>query len=302
MNRALLVLLLLVPLPAAQEKVSVRRLSDVVAVREGPLVAERVLYYFNPTVELQEGHELEQGSGGHSELTLSGGTLVQLFATTHVILERLSPEGDVLRFPLATSFQATAEERPLRLLLPGHVTCDLVQTGVRALLVPGRMVLRNSGSQPVVLSGDLRLEREGGGNPLAVSTLVLERGQQARTVLVAGDLEPLGELVDLWGALPVRHPEAVGLEPVGAELRLKTAAEAAPSLTVRGVRTLARPGLVLHNPTHVELPSTPPPVPAEEELAVPQDDAVPAEDEPPAEAEPPADEPPPDDDTGDEPR
>lgn len=259
-----------VPAAGERETVEVRRLSDVVAVREGARSPERVLYYFNPTIRLAEGDHVEQGSAGHSEITLPGGGLLQLNATAHLVLDKLAPEGDVLRLTLATSLEATARERPLRLLLPGGVACDILETGVRALLVPGRMALRNTGSQPVVLGGQLRLEREG-GDPLATTSLVLQRGEGVRVVLVAGAGEPDGAQVDLWGALPVRHDGGLRLEHAGDQLRPSPEGEADPAalrLTVRGVRTVPRPGLVLRNPAHLELPASPPPPPADEDPAI----------------------------------
>ncbi|HTE06163.1 MAG TPA: hypothetical protein VK824_08205, partial [Planctomycetota bacterium] len=107
------------PAPAGPEKVHVRRLSDVVAVREGPRASERVLYYFNPNLMLSQSDHVEQGSGGQSELTLPGGATLQMHATAHVELSLLSPEGDVLRFPLLTRVEAAVLDRPLDLILPG---------------------------------------------------------------------------------------------------------------------------------------------------------------------------------------
>ncbi len=316
MRRALMAVLLTGALAGAQdtpaddgrETVEVRRLSDVVAVREGPRSSERVLYYFNPTVRLAQGDHVEQGSGGHSEIVLSAGGLVELSATAHVVLERLAPEGDVLRLPLVTSLEASARERPLRLLLPGGIACDMLQTGVRALLVPGRLALRNTGSQPVVLGGDLRLEREG-GDPLTRASLVLQRGEEVRMLLVAGVGEPDGELLELWGALALRHDGGVALERAGDLLRPALVGAADPvgvRLSVRGVRTVPRPGLVLRNPAHVELPSTPAPPKADEASPVPTSPEMLEQlrqlgyigDPDPAEA--PAEPPP--DDPGDEPR
>lgn len=303
------------PAAAEHETVEVRRLSDVVAVREGARSSERVLYYFNPTMRLAQGDHVEQGSAGHSEITLPGGGLLQLNATAHLVIERLAPEGDVLRLSLVTSLEATARERPLRLLLPGGVACDILQTGVRALLVPGRMFLRNAGGQPVVLGGQLRLEREG-GDPLTTSSLVLQRGEGVRVVLVAGAGEPDGAQVDLWGALPLRHDGGLRLERAGDLLRAAPEGEADPAglrLSVRGVRTVPRPGLVLRNPAHIELPSSPPPPPADEVQALPlteeQLDELRAlgyvADPAPDDAPPDDDSPAPDDDAedpGDEPR
>lgn len=273
--RRRLALLLLAAAAAAQEappspageRVTARRLSDVVAVREGERAAERVLYYFNPVAELAQGDELEQGSGGHSELLLSGGSLLELSATAHVILERLAPEGDVLSLPVVTSLQASSRERPLRLLLPGGIACDILDTSVRALLVPGRMALRNTGANPVALGGELRLERPG-GDALAARSLILQRGEEVRVVLVAGTGGPDATALELWGAVPVRHEGGLELQRSGAWLRLSAADPLAVRLSVGGVRTVPRPGLAVRNPAHVELPSSPPPLTAEEQAAI----------------------------------
>lgn len=274
MRRALALLLLAAAAagqetaPAATgERITARRLSDVVAVREGERATERVLYYFNPVAGLAQGDELEQGSGGHSELLLSGGSLLELSATAHVILERLAPEGDVLRLPIVTSLQASSRERPLRLLLPGGIACDILGTSVRALLVPGRMALRNTGSHPVALGGELRLERPG-GDPLAARSLILQRGEEVRVVLVAGTGGPDATALDLWGVVPVRHEGALELQREGAWLRATAADPLAVRLSVGGVRTVPLPGLALRNPAHVELPSSPPPLTAEEQAAI----------------------------------
>jgi hypothetical protein len=290
MRRVLFVLLLLAPLSAAQEKVQARRLSDVVAVRAGALAAERVLYYFNPTVELQQGDELEQGSGGHSEMELASGGLLVLHANAHVLLERLAAEGDALRLPLFTRLEAQSGERPLQLLMPGGTVCELLGTHVTAYVEHGRLRVRNEGSTPVVVTSDLRLER----NPPtdgSAGRMELVRGEEVRLVLVGGDV-----------ALPVRHDSDVEVQPEGDRLRLRAlegAGAGTRSLTVRGVRTLAGSALVLHDPAHIELPSTPATPPADEaQPAPPADEQA----EAPGSAE---DAPPPEDDAGapgDEPR
>jgi|GEM_PF-5509426 len=294
MRRALSLLLLLAPLSAAQEKVQVRRLSDVVAVREGVLATERVLYYFNPVAELEAGDELEQGSGGHSEVMLTGGGLLTLHAGAHLVFDRLAPEGDVLRLPLFTRLDALGGERPLQLVMPGGTVCDLLGTHITAYVEHGRLRVRNESSTPIVVNSDLRLEKDPPTDGSA-GRLEIVRGEEVRLVLVGGDVEPPGGALELWGALPVRHAADVTLEPDGDQLRL-TASEGAlsatRSLTVRGVRTVARSGLVLHDPAHIELPSTPEAPPADE-----AEDVAPDEAPGPGDVEPPAQQPAPDEGT-----
>jgi hypothetical protein len=262
MSRALLllVLLALAPLAAAQEKVLVRRLSDVVAVREGPRSTERVLYYFNPTVELAEGDHVEQGSGGHAEIKLAGEGLVILHANAHVILQHLAAEGDVLSFATVTRAEASAGDRPLQLLLPGGTICDLLQTHVTVFAVFGRLIIRNEGSTTVRLTSDLRLDRDQASD-VPVGRLDLARGEEVRLMLVGGDVPAVGQSVDLWGAVAVRHTGNIQILPDGDQLRLQPGSGETPLdgslLTVRGVRVVAHSGLLVRNPRHVESPAAP---------------------------------------------
>jgi len=295
MKRALLVLLALAPLALAQEKVRARRLSDVVSVREGPAETERVLYYFNPTVDLVQGDELEQGSGGHSELTLEGEGLLIVYASAHVALTKLAAEGDVLTFFTLTRVEAQTGDRPLQLALPGDTTCDLLQAHVTVHLEVGRLRIRNESSTAVHVHSDLRLEREPPAD-VPAGDLSLARGEEVRLVLVAGEVEDVGESVVLWGGLPVRHTGDIDVQPEGDQLRIHAppgdSLDYRSALTVRGVRTVPRPGLVVRNPRYVE----PPPAPVTPAPAAPAEPA--AGDQPP-----PADEGvPPDAPAGDQPK
>jgi hypothetical protein len=282
MKRALLVLLALAPLALAQEKVRARRLSDVVSVREGPSETERVLYYFNPTVDLVQGDELEQGSGGHSELTLEGDGLLILYSNAHVKLDKLAAEGDVLAFPTLTRVEATTGDRPLQLALPGGTTCDLLQAHVTVKVEYGRLLIRNEAGTPVHVHSDLRLERQP-PDDVPAGDLDLTRGEEVRLVLVAGEAEESGESLMLWGVLPVRHTGDIDVLPEGDQLRVHAppgdSLDYRSNLTVGGVRTVPRPGLVVRNPRHEE----PPPAPV---VPVPEAPAAPAAGDQP----PPADE------------
>jgi hypothetical protein len=273
---ALLVLLVTAAPLTAQEQVTARRLSDVVAVRLAAAGTERVLYYFNPTQKLVVGDQLEQGSGGLSEILLSGGGLVSSSASTHVIIDSLAADGDVLDVPLLTAMLARTGERPLQLKLPGGTTCDVVNTEVTVRIEHGRLRIRNEGGAPVVVTGDMRPERDtpGDSDPGRVQ---IARGEEIRIVLVRGDIEEAGQLIDLWGAVAVRHDQDVQLQQDGDQLRPRAAEGQPPEacvLTVRGVRTVPRPGLVVGNPSHVTLAA--PPAPAAPAEPAPTPEASPA--------------------------
>ena len=106
----LAVLALAAALPA-QESILARRLMDSVAVRRGPNRVETVLYPFASSANLAIGDELEQGSGGQSELFLSSGGYLELYGQSHVIVLRLDSEGDVLRFPLMRLLNVISVDR-----------------------------------------------------------------------------------------------------------------------------------------------------------------------------------------------
>jgi len=257
----------------AQELVTVRRLSDVVGVREGNPPTERVLYYFEPITRLAQGDPIEQGSGGSSEIILSAGGLVAMDAAAHAILRRISSNGDVIEFPLLTTLEARAVDRRLSLLLPGGTRCELENTEVYISVQPGRMQIRNQGGGPITVSGDLWLRRCS-GEGIGHGKLKLKRGEEVHIPLfeVSGT-EAEGAETELWGVLPVRHFGVAQLEREGASLHLSLAsgaeADASGTVTVGGVAT--RPGttrLLIRNPRHME----PPPEPVVE---LPEPEALP---------------------------
>jgi hypothetical protein len=273
-RRSVLAALVLLAAPLlAQEKVSVRRLSDVVAVRQGAAAVERVLYYFNPTAELAEGDQVEQGSAGHSEIIMNGGAIVTLHSSNHVIVDTLAADGDRLEIPLVTRLECHVKERGLLLFLPGESTVELLNGDATVELEPGRLRIRNEGGQPVVVTGDMRPTRDQ-ATVAEDGRVELGQGEEIRLVLVGGDVEQTGQLTDLWGAVAVRHDEDVQLQPDGAALRPRAAEGQPPEacrLTVRGVRTVPRAGLVVHNPLHVTLKPPPDtePAPKPEPAAAP---------------------------------
>lgn len=244
-----------------------RRLSDSVAVRIGPQRLERVLYYFSPTAELAVGDELEQGSGGHSEIGLPEGGRVQLHSTAHLIVQALGvqpgdPEapdgGDVLVLPLLTKASITSLTRPLTVVVPGGANCIFQGTEIEVWTEPGRILVRNQGGLPVEVRGFLSIEK--GTSPRTglsgVGSIVLDRGQQV--VLPLFRLLPVGRGVRVseWNRLTLRHsggweladtPESirVGRPELPAEAGSEVAARRLDDLTIQGVRTRALPGEAL---------------------------------------------------------
>ena len=239
-----------------------RRLSDSVAVRIGPQRLERVLYYFSPTAELAEGDELEQGSGGHSEIGLPEGGRVQLHSTAHLVVEALGRPaggdgglgGDVLVFPLLTKARITSFTRPLTVIVPGGANCSFQGTEIEVLTEPGRVLVRNQGGLPVEVLGLLSLERgESSNNSLSgVGRLILERGQEV--VLPLFRLLPVGRggMLSDWDRLTLRHDGGWVFEESPGVLRVsrpedlpEKAPVPADDLTIQGVRARAIPGEAL---------------------------------------------------------
>lgn len=235
---------------ATGEAVLARRLNDSVAVRTGPERSEHVLYYFDPTAVLVEGDELEQGSSGHSELALPDGTRLELRATTHAILRKLSPEGDEVELPLVTRASIESRFRPLTVILPGGTHVLLRETSIDVRLDPGRIIVRNQGDAPVQVVGVLSRER--GETPSTrldgQGQILLDRGHQVHLPILG--LAPVGRgtTVEAWGRLVVRHDGGYELPRDDHVLTVHRAADDAGEtqvLTVGGVRTWCEPGATL---------------------------------------------------------
>ena len=267
-----LALALAVPAPgaAAQEEVWVRRMSDLVSVRQADQAYERVLYYFAPIAHLKQGDEVEEGSAGQIECVLSGGGEVEMHSAGHMIIDRLSPEGDILRFPILTRLEATSVQRPLELVLPGGTRAAFLGTKVIVMAEPGRMLVRNDGGQAVRLTGDLRLFRDDGSVTEPQGVIDVGRGEQVLFRLFTSAFDESGTRVTAWGEVAVRHAPSVEVEADGDTLRLAAPAGGEQPLyaTVRGVRTRVGtpgkvPGLLIRDPRHVEIPSGPPAPPAD---------------------------------------
>lgn len=237
-----LLLTLLLPLlllgPArAQERILARRMEDTVAVRRGPDRIETVLYYFAATADLAAGDELEQGSSGQSELYLSAGGHIELFDQAHAIVLRLDPEGDVIRFPWLTIASMTSTDRTLICQLPGGVSCRLRSTQMEVRTEPGRLRIRNRGSQPIRVSGQVSIDRGDSGSTI----LELGQGQEAYMPLVRYVPEPPGSEREEWEGLTLRHNGGFALQSRGPVLGVAAADDPEVPrddlLTVGGVRT-----------------------------------------------------------------
>ncbi len=222
---------------AAQEKVLVRRYSDVVAVREGPSSAERVLYAFNPTANLIQGGQVEQGSSGQSEVVFSGGGRIVLYGAARLELETIDAGGDVVRLPMVVMVEAHGGARPLTLTLPGELRCELDQASCEVHLEDGRLRVRNIGGRAIRVHGYLSLDREGSGRE-PVDSLELVRGEEVDLPLFVDPSDGPRERQDSWRGMVVSTEEDVDLVAAGDELLVGGDGQ----LRVGGVRTRVSDG------------------------------------------------------------
>lgn len=247
------------------ESAFARRLHDSVAVRTGPGRTERVLYFFDPTVDLFPGDELEQGSGGLSTLVLPGGGLVELVSSGHVIVDAVSEGGDALTFPLLSRAVVVSELRPMRVVLPGGTVCAFQGTSITARVEPGRLIVRNEGLEPVEVTGMLTLLPgvTGGGG---LSTQVLGQGEEVRLTLLSALTPALADPLLVWQGRVVRRAgdlawseEAEGLVVRGAAAQpgQPALAGAAAWVTVGGVRVAPGQGTALRLDGRTRGPASP---------------------------------------------
>lgn len=245
----------LAPHGAAQEEVMVRRFADLVAVRQGEMGRERVLYYFSPTASLAVGDEVQQGGGAHAELSLSAAGRVEFHDPTHLVVLKLHPEGDVLRFTQLTRATATSGDRVLALVLPNGARCVLDGARVELTHEFGRLRVRNTGALPVTVRGAMELKPGMTASPQSLDKIVLAKGEEVRMPYF-GEPSPLDQpQVTDWSDRTVRHDDAVAIRADGA--RLDISAERDAELRVAGVRTRLTAGqvLVVHDR---RAPATPP--------------------------------------------
>lgn len=231
---------LLAAATAAQEQVALRQLTPSVAVRVGADRSERVLYYFSPTASLAQGDEFEQGGGAHSAVQFAEGSHAEFWASTHVHLDRIDPEGDVLRMPIVTMGLFESKTRPMVLVLPGGVRAAFTGTIVDVRTEPGRMQVRNRGEEPIQLTGFLSVDRLPEG-PGGEGVLVLGRGQEANLPLFRITPPLPGRIIENWSELQLRHDGAFRVEPGSESVVLRPSDEGGWNprevISVAGVHT-----------------------------------------------------------------
>jgi hypothetical protein len=244
-RRTALIFLCAAGVAQGQEVVTLRRFADMVAVRQGPDATEKVLYYFSPTTDLVQGDEIEQGGGSHSELTLSASGLVALNDPAHVVLQKIDPEGDVLRFHRVSRARVRAGSRALTLLLPGGWQCRLQDTVIEIHEEFGRLRVRNTGGLTARLTGSLGLARhdEAAGATGVMELFDLGSGQEVRLPLFGMPDASGMEVSFRWDGVLVRHDDGIEAKPDKRVLRVRGPAGA--ELSVGGVRTQLRVGGVL---------------------------------------------------------
>lgn len=241
LSRALLALSGLAVGIDAQELVSVRRLNDSVSVRWGVDRSEQVLYAFTPTADLAAGDEIEQGSGGQSTLVLSTGGLVEMYSSGHLVIDSLAEAGDVLRFPALTQVELTSGLRKLTCFLPGGARCAFLGTTVTVRVEPGRMRIRNEGSTPVEIEGNITLTAGQPGGHAGVLNLM--RGEEVHLPLFQETSSELSGGLVSWRGRALRHSGGFVLAPENEDLLVQAgSAETADVLTVGGVRMIPRAG------------------------------------------------------------
>jgi len=221
------------------EQVLLRQLAPAVTVRLGEERSERVLYYFSPTANLGVGDEFEQGGAAHSFTSLADGGHVELWASAHLIVDRLDAAGDVLRLTEVTTGTLVSSGRPIVLVLPGGVRAEFSATRVDLELQPGSLRVRNRGETPVNLAGFLAIDRA----PPATNgegLLVLDRGQEAELPLFRHTPPLPGRLADRWSDLQLRHDGGFLLEPGSGSLVVRPSPDGGPvrdHISVGGVHT-----------------------------------------------------------------
>lgn len=221
------------------EQVLLRQLRPAVTVRLGEQREERVLYYFSPTANLGVGDEFEQGGAAHSLTLLAEGGYAELWASAHLIVDRLDAAGDVLRLSEVTTGTIVSSGRPLVLVLPGGVRAEFQRTRVDLTLQPGSLRVRNRGETPVNLIGFLAVDRA----PPAENgegLLVLDRGEEAELPLFRHAPPLPGRLADRWSDLQLRHDGGFLLEPGSGSLVVRPSPEGGPvrdHISVGGVHT-----------------------------------------------------------------
>ncbi|MHC5210082.1 MAG: hypothetical protein ACYTG2_05130 [Planctomycetota bacterium] len=240
----------------AQERVLLRRYADVVVVRADVGGQEEVLYYFDPTRELAQGAQIQQGSGGFSELLLSGGAKIASHASAQLVLERLAPEGDIVRIPMLNLLEVFGGTRKLQLVLPGGTRCLLLESKLLIEMLPGRLRIRNQKGEPVSVTGLVGVSPPGSGEESpepGQGRVLVTAGQEIQIPMYAGEQPGAGMSTRRWAGRLVRIAPGADVAPDGARLRVEREAEGllheTANVEVGGVATMPGGGrLVIHDP------------------------------------------------------
>lgn len=240
----------------AQERVLLRRYADVVAVRERSDGPEEVLYYFDPTRELPQGAQVQQGSGGFSELHLSGGAVIAAHASAHLVIERLAAQGDVVRVPLLSLLEVSGGTRKLELVLPGGTRCELLGSDLQIEVLPGRLRIRNKRGDAARVTGLIGMSPSPGGEDPTEpgrGRVELPAGEELSIHLYSADLPSVGMAARRWAGRLVRQGAGAVLTADGARLSVGRESDGAltegAAVEIGGVSTRPGPGrLVVADP------------------------------------------------------
>lgn len=199
------------PAPPASvaETVIARRLNDSVAVRFAADGSERVLYFFDPRVELTVGDEVEQGPSGQTSVVLAGGGQLEMYASGHLIIHGLGKQRggeivDELRFPLLTTAELTSGDRKIVCLLPGGTEAEFIDGRITVRVVPGRLTIRNEGGNPVMVRG-LMTQEAGSSEESGRGVLTLARGDEVGLPYFRQRTRRLGPADGSWAGLTLRE-------------------------------------------------------------------------------------------------
>ena len=252
--RLLLSLLLLTVGAVAQQEAQVRRLKDLVMVRQGIDATERSLFAHDPVALLAVGDELEQGGAASSVLVVpapdlsgdsQGSTLMRFYGPAMIRLVASGDEADALRVPLVTHMEAEVGPRVLVLQFPGDISLSMRETSLALHSEPGRLRVRNTGGEAIRLTGPIAVARGMLESSGPTTRILVQRGEEVRVPLYTAPLGSEGRSQGQWGPLTIRFEE--GVLPSGSGWRLQLAATDVDGgwASLGGVWTRARPGRML---------------------------------------------------------
>lgn len=229
--------------PASEaETVIARRLNDSVAVRFAADGSERVLYFFDPRVELSAGDEVEQGPSGHTSVVLAEGGQLEMYASGHLIIHALGKRRggevvDELRFPLLTTAELTSGGRKIVCLLPGGTEAEFIDGRITVRVVPGRLSIRNEGGNPVLVRGQMTQEAASSVES-GRGVLTLARGDEVGLPYFRQRTRRLGPADASWAGLTLRELGPLEVEHDAQRLVVTSHAteDNKAAFTVGGVR------------------------------------------------------------------